>query len=258
MCHASWLTSTAPLAWCVCSPLCLQAALAGAIICLSACLGYCVYSVLFPTLQQRRIDAARRKVGSHGWVQLLPDGGIIYVEVLPGSKAAVHCVRKIRCVLHMYVSLIVPSQAVHARRHLLQGMLLWLDYIEVCVVNACACMLMSCCVHCRGSAWWLSRWVAEQGTRNVGGGCSCRAWVCASSNHTVQAATHLAQDLSMWPVVPLHLGLLFLFSDTLHSRKVLCLQVVVLCYTYTVPHFLSPPLCPNPFVLCRLAPCLSL
>lgn len=40
-----------------------QAALAGAVICLSACVGYCIYSVLFPGLQKRRIDAARRKVG---------------------------------------------------------------------------------------------------------------------------------------------------------------------------------------------------
>jgi hypothetical protein len=41
-----------------------QAALAGAVICLAACVGYCIYSVLFPGLQKRRIDAARRKVSA--------------------------------------------------------------------------------------------------------------------------------------------------------------------------------------------------
>jgi drug/metabolite transporter (DMT)-like permease len=39
----------------------LQAALVGAVACLSSMIGYCVYSVLYPQLQQRRIDAARRK-----------------------------------------------------------------------------------------------------------------------------------------------------------------------------------------------------
>ncbi|WIA37902.1 hypothetical protein OEZ86_001279 [Tetradesmus obliquus] len=38
-----------------------QAALVGAVACLSSMVGYCVYSVLSPQLQQRRIDAARRK-----------------------------------------------------------------------------------------------------------------------------------------------------------------------------------------------------
>jgi hypothetical protein len=49
-----------------CDTLCcaVQAALAGAVICLSACVAYCVYSVLFPGLQKRRIDAARRKVSA--------------------------------------------------------------------------------------------------------------------------------------------------------------------------------------------------
>jgi hypothetical protein len=54
----------------------LQAALVGAVACLSSMIGYCVYSVLYPQLQQRRIDAARRKRfrmvavqvrGAHGW-----------------------------------------------------------------------------------------------------------------------------------------------------------------------------------------------
>lgn len=48
-----------------------QAALAGAVICLSACVGYCIYSVLFPGLQKRRIDAARRKVGQV-WMSVSP------------------------------------------------------------------------------------------------------------------------------------------------------------------------------------------
>jgi drug/metabolite transporter (DMT)-like permease len=39
----------------------LQAALTGAVMCLTAMVGYCVYSVLSPQLQQRRIDAARRR-----------------------------------------------------------------------------------------------------------------------------------------------------------------------------------------------------
>jgi drug/metabolite transporter (DMT)-like permease len=39
----------------------LQAALVGAVACLSSMIGYCAYSVLYPQLQQRRIDAARRK-----------------------------------------------------------------------------------------------------------------------------------------------------------------------------------------------------
>jgi hypothetical protein len=39
----------------------LQAALVGAVACLSSMIGYCIYSVLYPQLQQRRIDAARRK-----------------------------------------------------------------------------------------------------------------------------------------------------------------------------------------------------
>eukprot|EP00775_Hariotina_reticulata_P009910 gene9910-10066_t len=38
-----------------------QAALTGAVMCLTAMVGYCVYSVLYPQLQQRRIDAARRR-----------------------------------------------------------------------------------------------------------------------------------------------------------------------------------------------------
>lgn len=49
-----------------------QAALAGAVICLSACVGYCIYSVLFPGLQKRKIDAARRKVGAVLCSALIP------------------------------------------------------------------------------------------------------------------------------------------------------------------------------------------
>ena len=38
----------------------LQAALIGAVACMTACLAYCGYSVLSPELQRRRIDAARK------------------------------------------------------------------------------------------------------------------------------------------------------------------------------------------------------
>jgi len=38
----------------------VQAALVGAVACLTACLAYCGYSVLSPELQKRRIDAARK------------------------------------------------------------------------------------------------------------------------------------------------------------------------------------------------------
>lgn len=39
----------------------LQAALTGAVVCLLAAVAYCAYSVLFPELQRRKIDAARKK-----------------------------------------------------------------------------------------------------------------------------------------------------------------------------------------------------